>query len=47
MIALLEHKIKEQKSMQIIRKITPEWAWLNNYEYSSGVEYGCCGIQMK
>ncbi|XP_070049132.1 uncharacterized protein [Nicotiana tomentosiformis] len=30
-----EHKIKEQKVMQIIRKITPGWACLDNYEYSS------------
>ncbi|XP_019256569.1 PREDICTED: uncharacterized protein LOC109235000 [Nicotiana attenuata] len=31
----IPHKIKERKAMQIIRKITPGWACLDNYEYSS------------
>ncbi|XP_070014516.1 uncharacterized protein [Nicotiana sylvestris] len=35
MIALLEHKIKEQKALQIIRRITPGWACITNYEYSN------------
>ncbi|XP_009765971.2 uncharacterized protein [Nicotiana sylvestris] len=35
MIAILEHKIKEQKAEQIIREITTWWHCLANYEHNS------------
>lgn len=35
MMAILEHKVKEQKVNQTMKRITTDWEWAANYEFSS------------
>lgn len=34
-MAILEHRVKEDKVDKIIRKIVIEWEWQENYSHSS------------
>ncbi|XP_070027760.1 uncharacterized protein LOC142170514 [Nicotiana tabacum] len=34
-MAILEHKVKEQKVNQTMKRITTDWEWAANYEFSS------------
>jgi len=33
-LALVEHKIKEQYVKKLVRNIAPRWIWLVNYDHS-------------